>query len=106
MRLCGLLALISVSIVIVDSSPALSRHKRGFLAGVHDRMGHGFGKRTDPILSSYVDDVDKDDLMTVEDLVRHIMQSEVLADAIVRKFIDINDDGSVSYQELLRKLMR
>lgn len=28
--------------------------------------------------------------MTVDDLVRHIMQSEVLADAIVRKFIDIN----------------
>jgi hypothetical protein len=28
--------------------------------------------------------------MTVDDLVRHIMQSEVLADAIVRKFIDTN----------------
>lgn len=106
MRFCGLLAFISVTIAIVDSSPAHIRHKRGFLAGVHDRMGHGFGKRTDPVLSSYLNDVDKEDLMTVDDLVRHIMQSEVLADAIVRKFIDINDDGSVSYQELLRKLMR
>ena len=59
MRFCGLLALISLSAVIVDCVPLHSRHKRGFLAGVHDRMGHGFGKRTDPILQRYIGDVDK-----------------------------------------------
>jgi hypothetical protein len=60
MRFCGLLAFISVTIAIVDSTPVHIRRKRGFLAGVHDRMGHGFGKRTDPLLSSYMNDIDNE----------------------------------------------
>lgn len=60
MRFCGVLALISLWVVIVDSAPGLIRHKRGFLAGVHDRMGHGFGKRTDPSLTDYLEDIDKE----------------------------------------------
>ncbi|XP_048776326.1 allatotropins-like [Ostrea edulis] len=90
--------------VIAESLPhSLSkmRQKRGFRQSIVDRMGHGFGKRAN---SNFYDTylTKTQDLMTVEELTTNILHSEDLAEAIVRKFIDLNGDGIISTAELLR----
>eukprot|EP00105_Crassostrea_gigas_P024174 XP_011444328.2 PREDICTED: uncharacterized protein LOC105340129 [Crassostrea gigas] len=90
--------------VIVDCLPHSStkmRQKRGFRQSIVDRMGHGFGKRAntdlyDPYLTK------TPNLMTADELTTNILNSEDLAQAIVKKFIDLDGDGIISTAELLR----
>ena len=54
------LLLFAVTILLVDALPQNSlshgRSKRGFRQSIVDRMGHGFGKRTDSSLyDTYLD---------------------------------------------------
>uniref|UniRef100_K1PI27 SURF1-like protein n=1 Tax=Magallana gigas TaxID=29159 RepID=K1PI27_MAGGI len=90
--------------VIVDCLPHSStkmRQKRGFRQSIVDRMGHGFGKRAntdlyDPYLTK------TPNLMTADELTTNILNSEDLAQAIVKKFIDLDEWARIFFVHTLK----
>nr|AHB62374.1 allatotropin neuropeptide precursor [Platynereis dumerilii] len=70
------------------------RAKRGFRTGAYDRFSHGFGKRGE--LTN-----EDDGLMSVEDMAELITNTPKLALSFVKRYMDRNDDGVISKEELL-----
>ncbi|KAL5006116.1 hypothetical protein ScPMuIL_017274 [Solemya velum] len=99
------LSLFVVLAVYAESFPerSSSRHKRGFRQSVVDRIGHGFGKRTNSLFDTYPLETSRD-FMSVEELADHMATNTRLAEAILRKFVDIDEDGIISTDELLGKI--
>lgn len=85
------------------------RTKRGFREGSADRISHGFGKRSSPSSSSssVIDlltsaAVDTPDfVMTDDDLANYIHRDRRVADRFVRSYVDLNDDGIITEDELI-----
>lgn len=93
------------------------RTRRGFKDGAADRFAHGFGKRSSSksksrtaatvlqqILSDNVDDDAPSEylgLMTDEVLAMAISRDYKLALGFVQQYVDINDDGLITEDELM-----
>ncbi|XP_041374418.1 uncharacterized protein LOC121387385 [Gigantopelta aegis] len=80
-----------------------SRQKRGFRANSVDRVAHGYGKRAESDRKHlYLSDLS--DTLTVEDLTQLIVENPSLAFALVKTFVDTNDDGYISNSEIYNRL--
>jgi hypothetical protein len=81
-----------------------SRRTPGFRVGAADRFSHGFGKRSAPEtldeLFAPPEPTNDDFVMTDDVLVNSLTRNPALADAFVRRYVNINDDGFVSADEL------
>lgn len=85
-----------------QNSDSHSRQKRGFRINSADRVAHGYGKRQ---FDTWSDDSSlKTDspreLLTVRELAELAAGNPTLIEALLQKFVDTNDDGMVSSQEL------
>jgi len=65
--------------------------KAGFRKGAADRFSHGFGKRAD---------VDYPEL-TVSEMSELLAEHPTLRESLVKRHLDLNDDGYVSRQEVM-----
>lgn len=100
------LSLVLVGLLVIALSEALpsrshSRQKRGFRMNSASRVAHGYGKRQ---FDTWDDSSSKSeyprDLLTVQELADLAAGNPTLIEALIQKFVDTNDDGLVSSQEL------
>ncbi|XP_064598555.1 uncharacterized protein LOC135464912 [Liolophura sinensis] len=82
-------------------SASLDRDRRRFKSSVADRIGHGFGKRQDVNLRRFYPSDNSRNVLTTHRLANLLSENNLLAYAIVEKFIDSNGDGVISTDELL-----
>ncbi|XP_046380296.1 allatotropins-like [Haliotis cracherodii] len=97
-----MLGLLLVAVVASLPHNTHSRQKRGFRANSADRVAHGYGKRT---YSSWENSFSTDSkhLLSVEDLANLVSNNPTLAEALIRKFVDVDDDGFVGNNELFER---
>lgn len=126
-----LLQTLSVFLVLVcichfteSKEELLNRSKRGFRLGAANRVAHGFGKRgyvsppsdttfqrmaRDALDNLVADDDEKSldwSIMSVDDMASLLQSRPTLARALVKKFVDIDGDGSITAEELFRTPLR
>jgi len=119
-----LLVLVCICHFTESKEGLLNRSKRGFRLNSANRVAHGYGKRGygSPIsdstfqrmardaLDNLVSDEDNKSLdwsiMSVDEMTSLLQSHPTLARALVKKFIDIDGDGSITAEELFRSPMR
>lgn len=79
------------------------RVPRGFKDGAADRISHGFGKRSqtieDVLLAADIDTPEY--VVSDETLAEALTRSRRLSLQFVRTYVDLNDDGVITGDELL-----
>nr|ADK38660.1 sensorin [Tritonia tetraquetra] len=120
-----LLVCIADCLFLKDKVKDHSRQRRGFRMNTASRVAHGYGKRgysnifndqsntlseANKAVPDFLQGGDRSSdnsnspFLSAQDFSRLIQSNEQLADVIVRKFIDVNDDDLISTDELFRRI--